>query len=217
MSASAPRWAVEVCSRFWSAVRRGRGGAARNAFTHASSGSVSDMAGGGGEQGGGKNVLVWDTRTVYGVVNIYLTTMTQHVIYLPLNLGHYYPAIHLFNLHHHIAVHLAMKVFSISLLSVAQSAPPAATLLGTAQDLSSFSFYQRSSVGEFMTFFTKVSLRFVPSSSAIHSRATTTDRRRANPCEPAVVRRGEQLQSPCLCHFRPNTRWPWSCRYVPLV
>ncbi|ADV25011.1 prenylated SNARE protein Ykt6p [Cryptococcus gattii Ru294] len=48
-----------------------------------------------------------------------------------------------------------MKVFSISLLSVAQSAPPAATLLGTAQDLSSFSFYQRSSVGEFMTFFTK--------------------------------------------------------------
>lgn len=38
---------MEVCSRFWSAVRRGRGGAARNAFTHASSGSVSDMAGGG--------------------------------------------------------------------------------------------------------------------------------------------------------------------------
>lgn len=49
-----------------------------------------------------------------------------------------------------------MKVFSISLLSVAQTAPPAATLLGTAQDLSSFSFYQRSSVGEFMAFFTKV-------------------------------------------------------------
>lgn len=39
---------MEVCSRFWSAVRRGRGGAARNAFTHASSGSVSDMAGAGG-------------------------------------------------------------------------------------------------------------------------------------------------------------------------
>lgn len=52
---------MEVCSRFWSAVRRGRGGAARNAFTHASSGSVSDMAGGGGgvegsDAGGGKNV-----------------------------------------------------------------------------------------------------------------------------------------------------------------
>lgn len=39
---------MEVCSRFWSAVRRGRGGAARNAFTHASSGNVSDMAGAGG-------------------------------------------------------------------------------------------------------------------------------------------------------------------------
>lgn len=45
---------MEVCSRFCSAVRRGRGGAARNAFTHASSGSVSDMAGG---EGGG--VLQW--------------------------------------------------------------------------------------------------------------------------------------------------------------
>lgn len=111
---------------------------------------------------------------------------------------------------------LAMKVFSISLLSVAQSAPPAATLLGTAQDLSSFSFYQRSSVGEFMTFFTKVSSRFVRASSAIHSRPTTTDRRRANPCEPAVVRRREQLQSPCLCHFRSNTRRARSCRYVHL-
>lgn len=42
---------MEVCSRFWSAVRRGRGGVARNAFTHASSGSVSDMVGGG--RGGG--------------------------------------------------------------------------------------------------------------------------------------------------------------------
>lgn len=50
-----------------------------------------------------------------------------------------------------------MKVFSISLLAVAQTAPPTATLLGTAQDLSSFTFYQRSSVGEFLTFFTKVS------------------------------------------------------------
>lgn len=55
-----------------------------------------------------------------------------------------------------------MKVFSISLLSVAQTAPPAATLLGTAQDLSSFSFYQRSSVGEFMAFFTKVRRSLLP-------------------------------------------------------
>ena len=50
-----------------------------------------------------------------------------------------------------------MKVYSISLLSVNQAAsPPQATALGGAQDLSSFSFYQRGSVGEFMTFFTKV-------------------------------------------------------------
>lgn len=47
-----------------------------------------------------KECVERDTRTVYGVVNIYLTTMTQHVIYRPLNLAHYYPAIHLFNLHH---------------------------------------------------------------------------------------------------------------------
>lgn len=49
-----------------------------------------------------------------------------------------------------------MKVYSLSLLSVSPSTPSQATLLGTAQDLSSFSFYQRGSVGEFMTFFTKV-------------------------------------------------------------
>lgn len=49
-----------------------------------------------------------------------------------------------------------MKVYSLSLLSVSASTPAQATLLGTAQDLSSFSFYQRGSVGEFMGFFTKV-------------------------------------------------------------
>ncbi|WWC66636.1 uncharacterized protein I206_100539 [Kwoniella pini CBS 10737] len=48
-----------------------------------------------------------------------------------------------------------MKVYSLSLLSVTPTTPAQATLLGTSQDLSSFSFYQRSSVGEFMTFFTK--------------------------------------------------------------
>nr|ODN88740.1 prenylated SNARE protein Ykt6p [Cryptococcus depauperatus CBS 7841] len=48
-----------------------------------------------------------------------------------------------------------MKVFSISLLSVTAATPAVATSLATAQDLSSFSFYQRSSVGEFMAFFTK--------------------------------------------------------------
>ena len=50
-----------------------------------------------------------------------------------------------------------MKVYSLSLLSVTPASPAVATLLGTAQDLSSFSFYQRGSIGEFMTFFTKVS------------------------------------------------------------
>ncbi|KAI9635825.1 putative vesicle membrane protein with acyltransferase activity [Dioszegia hungarica] len=48
-----------------------------------------------------------------------------------------------------------MKVFSLSLLSVTSASPAQAALLGTAQDLSSFSFYQRGSVGEFMGFFTK--------------------------------------------------------------
>lgn len=52
-----------------------------------------------------------------------------------------------------------MKVYALSLLSVTAAHPAQATLLGTAQDLNSFSFYQRGSVGEFMTFFTKVSGR----------------------------------------------------------
>lgn len=49
-----------------------------------------------------------------------------------------------------------MKVYSLSLLSVSPTTPAQATILGTSQDLSSFSFYQKGSVGEFMTFFTKV-------------------------------------------------------------
>ncbi|RXK36734.1 prenylated SNARE protein Ykt6p [Tremella mesenterica] len=48
-----------------------------------------------------------------------------------------------------------MKVYSLSLLSVTPTTPPQANVLGASQDLSSFSFYQRGSVGEFMTFFTK--------------------------------------------------------------
>lgn len=46
-----------------------------------------------------------------------------------------------------------MKIFSISVVL----APPsgACVVLSTASDLSSFSFYQRGSVAEFMTFFTK--------------------------------------------------------------
>jgi uncharacterized protein YxeA len=46
-----------------------------------------------------------------------------------------------------------VKIFSISVL---QSPPSgAATLLSNANDLSSFSFYQKGSVGEFMNFFSK--------------------------------------------------------------
>ena len=46
-----------------------------------------------------------------------------------------------------------MKVFSISVVL----APPgkSCTILSSASDLSSFSFYQRGSVSEFMSFFTK--------------------------------------------------------------
>jgi synaptobrevin homolog YKT6 len=46
-----------------------------------------------------------------------------------------------------------MKVFALAILS----APPSesATTLSSASDLSSFSFYQRGSVGEFLQFFSK--------------------------------------------------------------
>lgn len=46
-----------------------------------------------------------------------------------------------------------VKIFSISVLQTPPSS--ASTLLTTANDLSSFSFYQKGSVGEFMTFFSK--------------------------------------------------------------
>lgn len=55
-----------------------------------------------------------------------------------------------------------MKVYSISLLSVSPSTPAQANILGSAQDLSSFSFYQRGSVGEFLPFFTKVRSPYIP-------------------------------------------------------
>ncbi|EGN97146.1 hypothetical protein SERLA73DRAFT_183777 [Serpula lacrymans var. lacrymans S7.3] len=46
-----------------------------------------------------------------------------------------------------------MKIFSLSILLTTSSGP--STLLSTASDLSSFSFYQRGSVAEFMTFFSR--------------------------------------------------------------
>ena len=49
-----------------------------------------------------------------------------------------------------------MKVYSLSLLALNAATPATSTLLCQVNDLSSFSFYQRGSVGEFMGFFTKV-------------------------------------------------------------
>ena len=46
-----------------------------------------------------------------------------------------------------------MKIFSISILQTPPSG--ASTLLSNANELSSFSFYQKGSVGEFMSFFSK--------------------------------------------------------------
>lgn len=46
-----------------------------------------------------------------------------------------------------------MKIYSLSVILT----PPAgnSSILSSASDLSSFSFYQRGSVGEFLTFFSK--------------------------------------------------------------
>lgn len=46
-----------------------------------------------------------------------------------------------------------MKIFSISVILAPKSG--ASTTLASHQDLSSFSFYQRGSVAEFMSFFSK--------------------------------------------------------------
>lgn len=46
-----------------------------------------------------------------------------------------------------------MKIFSISVVLAPHTG--ASVVLSTASDLSSFSFYQRGSVGEFLSFFTK--------------------------------------------------------------
>lgn len=46
-----------------------------------------------------------------------------------------------------------MKIFSLAVVLAPPSGPSA--VLSQASDLSSFSFYQKGSVGEFLTFFTK--------------------------------------------------------------
>jgi len=48
-----------------------------------------------------------------------------------------------------------MKIYSLALLSINSATPATSNLLCQVSDLSSFSFYQRGSVGEFMGFFTK--------------------------------------------------------------
>lgn len=48
-----------------------------------------------------------------------------------------------------------MRVYQLAILTVAAGDPPSATILVSASDLSQFSFYQRGSVGEFMTFMSK--------------------------------------------------------------
>ena len=47
----------------------------------------------------------------------------------------------------------AMKVYSLSIAHAPPSSP--STVLSSATDVSSFSFYQRGSVSEFLTFFSK--------------------------------------------------------------
>ena len=48
-----------------------------------------------------------------------------------------------------------MRVYQLAILTVQSGDPPSATVLVSASDLSQFSFYQRGSVGEFMTFMSK--------------------------------------------------------------
>jgi synaptobrevin family protein YKT6 len=57
-----------------------------------------------------------------------------------------------------------MRVYQLAVLTVVPGDPPSATILVSASDLSQFSFYQRGSVGEFMTFMSKtVAERTLPS------------------------------------------------------
>jgi len=53
-----------------------------------------------------------------------------------------------------------MKVFSLSVILAPPGKP--CTVLSTATDLSSFSFYQRPSVNEFMSFFSKTIVERTP-------------------------------------------------------
>lgn len=54
-------------------------------------------------------------------------------------------------------------MYQLAILTVTPGDPPSATVLVSVSDLSQFSFYQRGSVAEFMTFMSKtVSERTLP-------------------------------------------------------
>lgn len=76
-----------------------------------------------------------------------------------------------------------MKVYSLSLLSINGATPGSSTLLVQVNDLSSFSFYQRGSVGEFMGFFTKVSVI----SSRLYNECWGHAKGAGRRCEPKVA------------------------------
>jgi len=53
-----------------------------------------------------------------------------------------------------------MKIFSLSVVLAPPSGP--SSVISSASDVSSFSFYQRGSVTEFLTFFTKTVVERTP-------------------------------------------------------
>jgi hypothetical protein len=63
------------------------------------------------------------------------------------------PTPHLFAIDDHDHSLTIMKIYSLAVILAPPSGPSAT--LSQASDLSSFSFYQKGSVGEFMSFFTK--------------------------------------------------------------
>lgn len=60
------------------------------------------------------------------------------------------------NLHPKHPKRSTMKVYQLTLLSVSSGNPAKAAVLGSAQDLSSFSMFQRGSIAQFMSFFAQV-------------------------------------------------------------
>lgn len=83
-----------------------------------------------------------------------------------------------------------MKVFSLSIIQAPSSG--ASVVLSSASDLSSFSFYQRGSVGEFLTFMSKTVAERTP--------ATQRQSVQENNYTAHVYNRGgaEQLAGGCL-------------------